>query len=557
MKKFLSVTILFFSLMSACFSQVNLNQQAVIRPNDGNFFTVLQNGLAKRVNQKELQDTFSKNILKGSLIGYWEDVLSVSDSVNFNSIRPFTRFGANIPNGWYVYSVTTESNGINTITRKLYNVGVNIDDNIIETVTLKNGWQLLVQFQNNVAVAHYVNYGGFTTIDYMIDLLSQRITAEQAARIAADNAINATVATKAPQTSLNNTNTQVQKGIDSLAIHRTELNAKSDSITQLRLALNLKADSLTTWKIGGNNNSTSTLLFGKKIGLVPIAGSISSNYKLRFALNIDSLIANTSNYSVLDVTGNYLAHTRSYYHPQNIQAKSTIFSQLGVNHAYIFSSIQNTSVAIDYNTTGYLYRSTYSVYNPSDTINMGHKSGIEFTNYKFGSTLDSNFRTSKLLFIKKGVAPVTSDSGSVGSLFMVYAGNNLTGSLFVQRYRDNIGVGQIGTGRREVAYQEDVQVKSANQTLQAGTNPTFDFENRIQKTLAITTVQAGDFLTPTLLNLKDGGRYSIKFAAPFSTFLNFPSNVFKRDGTAFGTYTVMAEILDFVAIGSNLYCVNK
>lgn len=57
MKKFISI--LYFLLLStAVFSQsVNINQQSIIRPNRGNYITVIQNGQAKRVSEGEFRDT--------------------------------------------------------------------------------------------------------------------------------------------------------------------------------------------------------------------------------------------------------------------------------------------------------------------------------------------------------------------------------------------------------------------------------------------------------------------------------------------------------------------
>lgn len=549
------VLFLFISVVSFSQNLKNVNSQPVIQPLPTTRMVVLDNnGLAKNVlfgdaqsvisnplqvqinekvnltelNNREFQlrsDLATKEqvlalngLIDSVVVGYVQVGINPTSNVtiDINSVKN-SYFGTSVRNGWHGVIITSTS-FINTTT--FTNLGARkvthtVYDGNITSEIVQNGYVLLLRFKDNVITHHAIYTNGFLSA-----------------------------------------NAAIQKSIDSLAIHRTELNARADSITQLRASLDLKADTLNYWKIGGNNKAGTVLTFGQKIGLPPIAGAISSNYKLRFGLNLDSINALTSNYSVLDVTGNYLSHTRAYYHPQNIQAKSVLFSRMGASLGYTVNTCYDFAASVDYN-TGYLYRSNYNVYNPTDTVYIGHRVGIEFINKKFGATLKDSSRISKISFLKKGVINTVVDSGSVGSLYLMYQVNNTEGSLWVQRYSDNIGTGQIGTGRREIAYSEDTKVKSALQTLQAGTNPTFDFENSIQKTLAITTVQAGDFLTPTISNIKDGGRYSIKFSAPFSTFLNFPSNVYKRDGTAFGAYTIMAEILDFVVIGSNLYCVNK
>ena len=105
----------------------------------------------------------------------------------------------------------------------------------------------------------------------------------------------------------------------------------------------------------------------------------------------------------------------------------------------------------------------------------------------------------------------------------------------------------------------DYEVKSKTLTLATSSTPAIDFESGVNITYTLTTALAGNFFpTVTMSNIRDGGRYAIRFNAVHTgNVFTFPAGVYKKDGTAFGAYSVVSEILDFVAIGSNLYCVNK
>jgi hypothetical protein len=105
----------------------------------------------------------------------------------------------------------------------------------------------------------------------------------------------------------------------------------------------------------------------------------------------------------------------------------------------------------------------------------------------------------------------------------------------------------------------DYEVKSKPLTLTTATTPTLDFENGIQVTYVLTTVQNGDFFSSsTISNLRDGGIYRIRFKANNTgNVFTFPSNVFKKDGTAMGAYAVTSETLVFHAEGTDLICDNK
>ncbi len=118
------------------------------------------------------------------------------------------------------------------------------------------------------------------------------------------------------------------------------------------------------------------------------------------------------------------------------------------------------------------------------------------------------------------------------------------------------------TGNLITAYDRvltDNEVKSKTLTLATSSTPALDLESGVNITYTLTTALAGNFFpTVTTSNIRDGGRYAIRFNALHTgNVFTFPSNVYKKDGTSFGAYAVVSEILDFVAIGSNLYCVNK
>jgi hypothetical protein len=110
-----------------------------------------------------------------------------------------------------------------------------------------------------------------------------------------------------------------------------------------------------------------------------------------------------------------------------------------------------------------------------------------------------------------------------------------------------------------VKIADDSRVKSKTLTLTTSSTPALDFDQGIQVTYVLTTVQNGDFFaSSTVTNVRDGGIYRIRFVAPNTGVVyTFPSNVYKKDGTAMGAYAVTSETLIFHAEGTNLYCENK
>jgi hypothetical protein len=115
-----NIFICLFSIL--CFAQcsaqsqptvVNLNQQAIVRPNRANMITVLQNGLAKRMNQGEFEDSLKVKFKNDSFANVFGNLERVGQ----------TRFGI----------------GLNTIFSKIYQFGQNPmeDNNVWGTKNIK------------------------------------------------------------------------------------------------------------------------------------------------------------------------------------------------------------------------------------------------------------------------------------------------------------------------------------------------------------------------------------------------------------------------------------
>jgi hypothetical protein len=88
---------------------------------------------------------------------------------------------------------------------------------------------------------------------------------------------------------------------------------------------------------------------------------------------------------------------------------------------------------------------------------------------------------------------------------------------------------------------------------------TWDFENADQKNMiaeATTAVTSNLPVIPVnIINVKDEGKYTVILNGSSVSFLSFPSNVFRVDGTQVGTYNndAGAVALKFFAVGGNLY----
>lgn len=225
----------------------------------------------------QLRSDFASTIQREAVMGYVEQTLSVTSTTNLAAIKTLieTRFGANFKDGWYVFSITSESSGINTITQTVTDVSISGSQ-----VVLKNGWNLFLKFQNKSLINQYLYYGGLTTIDYMIALLQTQmalkanstdlalkadasaLTAEAATRLAADNNINA----------------KAQRGLDSIGVHRTELdllNSRSMDSTVYRNIFGASTFTLPNdyyisfrdlpSRPGLNNNQTFSQVYGSPV----------------------------------------------------------------------------------------------------------------------------------------------------------------------------------------------------------------------------------------------------------------------------------------------------
>jgi hypothetical protein len=88
---------------------------------------------------------------------------------------------------------------------------------------------------------------------------------------------------------------------------------------------------------------------------------------------------------------------------------------------------------------------------------------------------------------------------------------------------------------------------------------TFDFQNADQFNLVAASTSAVFSNLPvipvTISNAKDGGQYEVILNGSSITYLNFPSNVLRADGSPVGQYNfdAGAVILKFAVVGSNLY----
>ncbi len=143
---------------------------------------------------------------------------------------------------------------------------------------------------------------------------------------------------------------------------------------------------------------------------------------------------------------------------------------------------------------------------------------------------------------------------------IVYRG--ATNSFFKYSVNGDINYSKSGV-IRTVANTSDLSAlfKSAVQTsANNAAGLVINFEN-INKT-AVVDFNAGVMsnlptIPVTTTGLSDGMICRVRFSGAYTAILQFPSNVLKKDGTGFGTYTTVPETLIFHVEGSNLVCDNK
>ena len=88
---------------------------------------------------------------------------------------------------------------------------------------------------------------------------------------------------------------------------------------------------------------------------------------------------------------------------------------------------------------------------------------------------------------------------------------------------------------------------------------TLNFENSFSKNIEATATTGTNtlplpYINVTVSNIKDGGRYAVVLNGSSSTYLTFPSNVYKADGTLVGNYAndSGALVMKFYCIGTKL-----
>jgi hypothetical protein len=522
----------------------------------------------------QADDKFVKKTVTLSLITYTD-----MQNVALSSVYPSFQTNGSILDGTYRLIAVSPT----SVTKRvvLTGLGASVADGSVTSQVLGNGTELDIKFLNGSPVSHefYSNaWGGIRdSIRYNREMLGSKassvdLSAEAAARVAGDAA--------KLDTSKIRMNGQIAIGAGSLKLSDNTRHP-SIAIGDSTLGKQIK----THGNIAFGTHSLKELVTGEdntSIGIYSMMNVVNafSNVAIgkRSLQNLKNGVENTAigTFSMISSERN---NNDTYIGMLSGSSDSISQNSTGIGNRVLLNNAADYATAIGaeaaFNNSYGLrpiaigYRAAYLNKIGNRNISIGYKSLFSNQTGSNNVTLgdsSSVFTTGSNNIIIGNSIEVPNPAGSnqlnIGGKIIIYENGEMS---FTNRVIKNVNnaihpndaINKSQLDAETIARNNSV--KSKTLTLTTTTPPTLDFESGIQVTYVLTTVQNGDFFSsPTISNLRDGATYRIRFKAnnTGNVFI-FPSNVYKKDGTAMGVYSVTSETLIFHVEGTDLYCDNK
>ena len=540
----------------------------------------------------QIRSDLAVMIQREAVIGYVEETFSVSQTTNLTAIKTLiqNRFGSNFKDGWYVYSINSEAISVNTITQTVSDVSISGSP-----VELKNGWKLFLKFSNKTLISQYLYLGGQSTVDYLLGLLQTQmalkanstdlalkadvtaLSAEAATRLAADNTIN----------------TKAQRSLDSITVHRTEINnltsTKANQTTlDSEIASRISADNLAVKNVETAYNQYSRITnstnyddgeYSPNPNTILNGISNTKTYRGDIGLNYFRYVKEDPNEGRLDelkYDGDNFTYTIGGGTPMSVGSQADI-DQLQITKA------NQSSLEAETAARAALTKYQTITYN-NNLPNGSYGITANFQTAKFGILVLNavNVLTTNLPAIRVDLSLPSSGGefhlilngrsrlwfdpeykwldGTSISIFDNTEGKPLVLKILRTPYVSGtntifVSVHPINSADLTATFRSAIQTFPNN-----AASVVFDFQNS-NKTI-IANSNTGVFsnlpiIPVTITGLSDGTTCRIRFNGDYTAILQFPNNVYKKDGTQFGQYTTTLETLVFHVEGTNLVCDNK